>query len=120
MYTVDIKKKEKVVSFSDDISQLHNEVTKLGSIMDEAENLEFQKLKILGFDQENILELEISIRFNEQVQLIKQLYQTIFDTYPNDLINYQASKEGTPTHALEAFRSGKAETAHFWDLFGEQ
>ena len=107
------------MSFSNEISQLRENINTLSAIMDEAEQLEAQKLAVLGFDQEDVLEEAISFRFQEQLQLIKELYQTIFESYPKELKEYLPDNEHTPIHALEAFRNGHAETAHFWDLFGE-
>ena len=108
-----------LVPFLQAITQLQDYINTLAKIMDEAEQLEAQKLAVLGFDQENVLEDAITFRFQEQLQLIKELYQIILDSYPQELQEFRPENAHAPSHALEAFRNGQAETAHFWDLFGE-
>jgi len=108
------------MSFSEQIDKLQQQITKLGALMDEAEALEAQKLAVLGFDQENVLESEINYRFTEQVQLIQQEYAAIIEQYPTELAQYSPeNNDDSISLALEGFRKGEAELAHIWDLFGE-
>jgi len=108
------------LSFSNTIQQLQNQINTLSAIMDEADALEAEKLAVLGFDQENILELEISNRFEEQLLAVQQTYRSIVKHHSGELSTFQPTTAvEQPDHALQAFRSGKAELADFWDLFGD-
>ena len=107
------------MSFSDHLNQLKAQVQKLSAIMDEVEALEEQKLAVLGFDQDNVLESDVSGRFQHQVQLLHTTYQILQTDYKSELGRYHPNPEEEMSQALQAFRAGEAETAHFWDLFGE-
>ena len=107
------------MSFSNSIDQLQTPVDALSKIMDEADALANQKLSVLGFDQENILELEISTRFAQQLELVQQTYTVIVKDFSVELSSFQPSKTIQNDHAIQAFRDGNADLADFWDIFGD-
>ena len=110
------------MAFETALEDFRKEIDKLSTLMDEVEALEQQKLAVLGFDQDNVLELEISHRFERHMQVVQESYALLVKKHPEEVANF------TTTHtiagekeeeSLRAFRCGEASLNHFWDLFGE-
>ena len=107
------------MTFQQEIERLRLTIETLASIMDEAEQLEEQKLAVLGFDQDNALEDEIQYRFQQHTALVEKLYTAITTQFPTDIASFQIDGLEDDDIALQAFRAGQATLPQFWDLFGE-
>ena len=107
------------MSFQQEIQRLRSTIETLSSVMDEAERLEEQKLAVLGFDQDNVLETEIQYRFQQHTTQLETLYAALVQNFPADVHNFQMDGIEDDDNALTAFRAGQATLAQFWDLFGE-
>ena len=105
--------------FQQEIQRLRSTVETLSSVMDEAERLEEQKLAVLGFDQDNVLETEIQYRFQQHTTQLETLSAELVQNYPKDVENFQMDGVENDDSALTAFRTGQATLPQFWDLFGE-
>ena len=107
------------MTFQQELQKLRSLIETLSSIMDEAEQLEEQKLSVLGFDQDNVLEDEIQYRFKHHSKEVEKLYADIVQLFPSDVANFQINGFEDNDNPLQSFRSGQATLSDFWDLFGE-
>ena len=107
------------MTFEQEIHRLRTAIEMLTSVMAEAEQLEEQKLSVLGFDQDNVLEDEIQYRFRQHTNTVEQIYATIVRQFPTEMSTFQTDGINDDDSALQAFRTGQATLGQFWDLFGE-